>query len=72
MQAYSIKKVEDLQIKVERAKNNPSDLSGILTKDFNIRETAKTTWLSYDDINNTALFDIAIFNNAIAIGGVVL
>jgi phage terminase large subunit-like protein len=66
---YSIKKIEDLQIKVERAKNNPADLTGILTKDFNIRETAKTTWLTYDDINNTALFDIADLNNCIAIGG---
>ena len=60
----SIKKVEDLQFKVERAKNNPADLTGILTKDFNIRETAKSTWLTFGEINNTELFSIDDFNGA--------
>jgi len=64
-----IKKVSDLQFKVERAKNNPADLSGILTKDFNIRETAKTAWLSYEDINNEETFDIGEFRGEFAIGG---
>src|SRR5699024_6515286 len=35
----SIKKLDDLQQKVERAKNSPNDISGVLTKDFNIRDT---------------------------------
>ena len=65
----SIKRIDDIQFKVERAKNNPSDLTGILTKDFNIRETAKTAWLSYDDINNEETFDINDFRGAFAIGG---
>ena len=65
----SIKRIDDIQFKVERAKNNPADLTGILTKDFNIRETAKTAWLSYDDINNEELFDISDFRGAFAIGG---
>ncbi|MDR2572382.1 MAG: terminase large subunit [Oscillospiraceae bacterium] len=64
-----IKKIEDLQFKVERAKNNPADLTGILTKDFNIRETAKTAWLSFDNINNESVFDITDFRGAFAIGG---
>ena len=37
----SIKKVSDLKRKVERAKNSPNDLTGVLTKDFNIRSTAE-------------------------------
>ena len=65
----SVKKLDDLRVKVERAKNNPADLTGILTKDFNIRETAKTAWLSFDDINNEELFDISDFRGAYAIGG---
>jgi len=65
----SIKRVDDIQFKVERAKNNPADLTGILTKDFNIQETAKTAWLSYDDINNTETFDINDFRGTYAIGG---
>lgn len=36
-----IKKLDDLQIKVERAKQNPNELSGVLCKEFNIRETVK-------------------------------
>ncbi len=65
----SIKKVDDLINKVGRAKNNPKDLSGILVKDFNIRDTVNTAWLSFDDINNEKTFDIARFKNCYAIGG---
>src|SRR5699024_6577632 len=35
----SIKRLDDLKQKVKRAKNNPSDLTGLLTKDFNLRDT---------------------------------
>lgn len=65
----TIKKIDDLENKVERAKNNPKDLSGILTKDFNIRDTISTAWLSFDDINNENTFDLMRFNNSFAIGG---
>jgi len=64
-----IKKIEDLQAKVDRAKNNPADLTGILTKDFNVRETPNTAWLSFDSINNEETFDIADFKGVYAIGG---
>ncbi len=65
----SIKKVSDLKRKVERAKNSPNDLTGVLTKDFNIRSTAEQSWLSFDDINNEETFDIEDFRNGYAIGG---
>lgn len=65
----TIKKVDDLELKVERAKNNPKDLSGILTKDFNIRCTVSTAWLTFDAINNEETFDIDKFYNCYAIGG---
>ena len=63
------KKVEDLERKVSRAKNNPNDLTGILTKDFNIRETTNKAWLTFEDINNTDTFDITKFKGTYAIGG---
>lgn len=66
----SIKKTDDLQLKVERAKQNPNDLSGMLCKEFNIRETVKTAWLSFDAINNTETFDLEQFRGAYCIGGV--
>ena len=63
------KKVEDLERKVARAKNNPNDLTGILTKDFNIRETTDSEWLTFEDIVNEATFDIKDFAGWYAIGG---
>lgn len=65
----TIKKVDDLVMKVERAKNNPKEISGVLTKDFNIRDTITTAWLTFDDINNTETFKISDFKNCYAIGG---
>jgi phage terminase large subunit-like protein len=65
----TIKKLDDLQRKVERAKSNAADLPGILCKDFNIRQNAATAWLTFDDINNPETFDIERFRNCYAIGG---
>lgn len=66
----SIKKRDDLTAKVERAKQNRSELSGVLCKEFNVRETVKTAWLSFDDINNESTFDLEAFRGAYCIGGV--
>ena len=65
-----VKKLDDLQIKVDRAKANPNELSGVLCKEFNIRETAGGAWLSYDAINNTDTFSMDEFKGAYCIGGV--
>jgi phage terminase large subunit-like protein len=66
----SIKKLDDLKAKINRAQVNPADLRGMLVKDFNVRETVSDAWLNYDDINNEETFDISIFKNCYAIGGV--
>src|SRR5699024_5747834 len=65
----SVKKLEDIERKVERAKNNPNELTGLLTKDFNIRETVHSAWLTFDDINNEETFNIQDFKGYYAIGG---
>ena len=65
----TIKKLDDLQRKVERAKGSAADLPGILCKDFNIRQNAATSWLTYDDINNEETFSLERFRNCYAIGG---
>jgi len=64
-----IKKADDLTAKVERAKQNPSELSGLLCKEFNVRETVKTAWLSFEAINNEETFDMEDFRGAYCIGG---
>lgn len=66
----SIKKLDDLTAKVERAKQNRNELSGVLCKEFNVRETVKTAWLSFDDINNEQTFTLEDFRGAYCIGGV--
>lgn len=65
----SIKSEDDLLQKIQRAKNNPNELTGLLTKDFNIRESVHNSWLTFDDINNEEIFDIEDFRGAYAIGG---
>lgn len=65
----TIKRIDDLEAKVERAKMNPSELSGLLCKDFNIRETNAKAWLPFDAINNEETFDLERFRNCYAIGG---
>jgi phage terminase large subunit-like protein len=65
----SIKKLDDLQRKINRAENSPNDLRGIQTKDFNIRNTTSTSWLDLSDIINEETFDITKFKNCYAIGG---
>ena len=64
-----IKKLDDLIRKVNRAKNSPRDLAGILVKDFNVIQNASTAWLTFEDINNTETFDINDFRGCYAIGG---
>lgn len=66
----AIKKTDDLAIKVQRAKQNPVELSGVLCKEFNIRETVQSAWLSFDVINCTDTFDMEDFRGAYCIGGV--
>jgi len=65
----TIKQFKTLTQFVERAKNNPADLPGVLCKDFNVRENGSASWLSFDEINNTATFALDDVYNTYAIGG---
>lgn len=64
-----IKKLDDLISKVERAKQSPRDLTGVLCKDFNVITTVSTAWLTYEDIDNPETFNINDFKGMYAIGG---
>ena len=65
----TIKKLDDLISKVERAKNSPHDLTGLLVKDFNVIQSTSSAWLPFDDINNEETFDLSLFRGSYAIGG---
>jgi phage terminase large subunit-like protein len=64
-----IKKLDDLISKVQRAKQSPRDLTGVLVKDFNVIQTVASTWLVYDDINNPETFTLDRFKGYYCIGG---
>lgn len=66
----TIKDAAELAANVERAKNDPSFMPTVLTKDFNIRGTVAGTWLTFDEINNEATFDIEEVRDCYALGGV--
>lgn len=54
---------------VDRAKRSSSDLPSVLCKDFNLRCTASTAWLSFDEIYNEATFKMSKVYDTYAIGG---
>lgn len=65
----TIKKWETLAKFVQQAKDDPGFLPTVLCKDFNIRESESVAWLSFNQINNTATFDLAEIIDTYAIGG---
>jgi len=66
----TIKSYEELAANVERAKNDPSFLPTVLTKDFNIRETRAGTWLTFEQANCEKEFSLDDLRDTYAIGGV--
>lgn len=64
-----IKKYSDLREKVERAKVDPKTLSGVLCKDFNIKQTLNSAWLTFDQLNNEETFNLEAFKGSYAIFG---
>lgn len=66
----TIKNIKDIRDKVQRALNNPTELSNLLCKDFNVRMTENTRWLSFEIASNEATFEPDEIYDSYAIGGV--
>ena len=66
----TIKNRDELERKVNKAKANPLLVKNLLTKDFNIRETASEAWLTFEQLDNKATFDIYELKPNYGIGGV--
>lgn len=66
----TIKNIKDLRDKVNRAKNNPTELTNLLCKDFNIRQNDQDKWLTFDIANNEDIYNIEDLFDTYAIGGV--
>jgi phage terminase large subunit-like protein len=65
----TIKKTDNLETKVNKAKANSLLVKNLLTKDFNIRETSSEAWLTYEQLNNPATFDLSQLKPSYGIGG---
>lgn len=65
----TIKKIDQLQTKVNKAKANSLLVKNLLTKDFNIRETSTEAWLTFEELNNKMVFDISQLKPNYGIGG---
>ena len=66
----TIKNIKDLRDKVNRAKNNPTELVNLLCKDFNVRQNEQDKWITFDIANNEATYELEELIDSYAIGGV--
>lgn len=66
----TIKKLEALEQKVNKAVANSRLVKNLVCKDFNIRETSGETWLTFVQLNNQEKFDITELKPRYGIGGV--
>lgn len=65
----TIKSIDQLRQKIKKAKANPMLVKNLLCKDFNIRETTSEAWLTFEQLNNTATFDLEKLKPRYGIGG---
>ena len=66
----TIKNIKDLRDKVQRAINNPNELTNLLCKDFNVRQNNQDRWLDYETANNESTYNIEEIQDSYAVGGV--
>lgn len=66
----TIKKLETLKAKVEKAKENTNMVKNLVCKEFNIRETSTEAWLTFEQIDNRECFDLKKLKPRYGIGGV--
>ena len=61
----TIKSRDYLRQMVQKAKDDPSFKPTVMVKDFNMKQTAESAWLRFEDLNNEETFDISEFDYAI-------
>lgn len=65
----TIKRRDTLRTKVNKAKSNAMLVKNLVTKDFNVPETTSEAWLTFEELNNTAIFDVQQLKPKYGIGG---
>lgn len=66
----TIKRLDQLKNKVEKAQANPLLVKNLLCKDFNIRETSSEAWLTFEQLNNPATYDLEKLKPRYCIAGI--
>jgi len=65
-----VKLTSYLEDVMNKSKNDHSTRVTMLCKDFNIKQVDQGAWLSFDDLNMTAKYELNTLKNSYAIGGV--
>lgn len=63
------KGVDYMRSKVQKALNDPMALTNLLCKDFNIRQNASSSWLSYEELNCELTYTDEEFRDCYCLGG---
>lgn len=66
----TIKNIDTLRVKVEKAKQNLALVKNLVCKEFNIRETSSEAWLTFEQLNNMETFSLKEMKPRYGIGGV--
>lgn len=66
----TIKNLDALRRKVNKAMSDPMLVKNVVCKEFNIRETSSEAWLTFEQLNNTETFDLQELKPRYGIGGV--
>jgi phage terminase large subunit-like protein len=65
----TIKQLDYLEQRVERAKSDVARQAGLLTKEFNILGVTDSAWLDWETINNEDTFDVESLRGSYSVGG---
>lgn len=65
-----IKKITYLREQIDAARKSTADRAFVLSKDFNIKQSAAAAWLHIEDYTYNATFDLEDFRGSLCLGGV--
>ena len=66
----TIKSIDQLESKVNKAQANSLLVKNLLCKDFNVRESSTESWLTFEEARNEEMFSVEELQPSYAIGGV--
>ena len=65
----TIKNIDTLRAKVQKAMQDPTLVKNLVCKEFNIRETSTEAWLTFEQIDNREYFELQDLKPRYGVGG---